>query len=112
MCRSKYAMALGFFLLLTPIAHAGESQPWHAYEGPPLVKTSHDAITLAHALWRALEPKLVVLDEQSWQQNFVATLHDGVWEVDSKPDNSRSYGTFTIYVGAQDGRFLGSVVND
>jgi hypothetical protein len=76
------------------------------------VKSPEAAIAIAHALWRALAPNLVVLDEQAWQKNFVATLNDGVWEVDSKPDNSRSYGTFTIYVGAQDGRFLGSVVSD
>ncbi len=84
---------------------------WHAYEAPnpPLVRTEHDAITVAHTYWHIIQPQIPA--EDAWQRDFQASLRDGVWEVTEKPNNLPK-SMLHIFVGAQDGRFLGSAMID
>jgi hypothetical protein len=89
--------------------HCNDRPDW---PGITLVKTGDDAIRIAFAMWHAENPKFKREDEKKWASGFTATLHECVWEVSAKPEPPRNYSTFTISIGAVDGRLLGATISD
>ncbi|MFL6690214.1 MAG: hypothetical protein ACJ8IR_08545 [Alphaproteobacteria bacterium] len=89
--------------------HCNDRPDW---PGVTLVKTGDNAMRIAFALWRAQNPAFKRDDEKVWASGFTAALHGCVWEVSEKPEPPRESSTFTISIGAVDGRFLGALITD
>lgn len=77
-----------------------------------LVKTPEDAAKIAFVMLQVVNPRFTRTDETQWASGFTISLKDCVWDVAAKPEGGRSYSTFTIKIGAKDGRFLGAIISD
>jgi len=73
-----------------------------------LVRDSHTAITIAHAIWVSENPEIArkIGDEPTWQRSMMATLKDGVWEVTSPMKSGEIGGSLFIFIAKKDGRVL------
>lgn len=78
----------------------------------PIVKKPEDAGLIAFAMWHVVNPRFTRTDEPAWASGFTITLNDCVWHVSAKPEPGKTYSTFTIEIGAKDGRFLGTTISD
>jgi hypothetical protein len=113
-----YGMATAFLAIFIcqadaqPAAKTDHCNDRPDWPGTTVVKTGDDAIRIAFAMWRAANPNFKTDDEKRWASGFRATLRGCVWEVGNKPKPPRDYSTFTISIGAVDGRFIGALISD
>ena len=112
-----YGVLIFFLCLLAPSANAEDEKlpKWvtdnvPAWQPPQdgLVRDSHAAITVAHAIWVSANPEIAdkIGDERTWQRDMIATLNDGVWEVTSPMKSGEVGGSLFIFIAKKDGRVL------
>jgi hypothetical protein len=76
-----------------------------------IVKNSDDAIRVAFALLRAVNPEYKK-DEKEFSKDVTATIHDCVWWVAEKPESPQDYSHVIISIGAVDGRLIEITITD
>jgi len=83
----------------------------HLWTSDAVVRDAQSAIRIAHALELAQRPEDgAIQGEAAWLDNCQASLKDGVWYVTNKghrPGTGYFTGAAVIWIGAQDGRYMG-----
>jgi hypothetical protein len=111
-------VAFAAFLLVTSAvsAFAGPT-PRVAPHFPPIITDARSAIRIARAMELAQRPDdPMIKSEADWEAHCTAKLVNGVWSVTDKGPHAPRTGYFTgaaaIFIGAQDGRYLGAFFVD
>jgi hypothetical protein len=111
-------IAIGALLLTLQQAHCqavraatGHCDDRPDMKGERIVKTGDDAIRVAFALLRAVNPEYKK-DEKEFSKNVTATIHDCVWSVAEKPETPEDYSHVVMRIGAIDGRLIEINITD